>query len=485
MHAVADLERLVSAIGRGRPQPVYLVTGDRVVAEPAAVRLGEELAKRAGCEPQVHRRPGGLGPLLADLRTFSLFSSAKVLVAVESAALADLTAAADLIDDAAEILPLPPGTADLSPRERLAAGRLLQTLSLFQIDTAAGDAMAIVGALPDGVLQGGGSRRRGGRRGRSKKRVAELREHLADLLSAALDAGLEGWAESDLVELAEIVENGLPEGHSLVLAESTVAGNHPLARTLASRGALIEMGQVEATRGGGFQGLEALTGELAGETGVTIDAGAVQELARRTLKVRQGRGGQGGVEAESTARFAAEYRKLAAMAGEGRIDQALVEGVVIDRGEQDVWKILDAIGAGKVREAMGSVHRLLATADDEMAARLSFFALLAGFARQLSAVGGMIAAGAVRPGERSYPRFKSTVAPKLQGELAGGGKNPLAGLHPFRLHRAYLAASRMDAQALGILPARVLEVEMRLKGESGAPRVALAEFVGELAASVR
>ena len=456
-----------------------------MVAEPAAIRLGEALAKRSGCRPEIHRRPGGLGPLLADLRTFSLFSSAKVLVAVESAALADLAAAADLIDDAVEILPLPAGTADLSPRERLAAGRLMQTLSLFQVDGAAGDTTAVIGALPEAVLQGGTSRRRGGRRGRSKKRVTELREHLADLLEAALNAGLEGWAESDLIELAELVENGLPEGHSLVLAESTVAGRHPLARTLASRGALVEMGKVEVTRGGGFQGLEVLTEELSAETGATIDPRAVQELAKRTLRVRQVRGGQGGVEAESTARFAAEYRKLAAMATEGRIDQALVEGVVIDRGEQDVWKILDAIGSGKVGEAMVSVNRLLTTAGDEMVARLSFFGLLAGYARQLSAVGGMIAAGAARPGERSYPRFKSTVAPRLQGELSGGGRNPLAGLHPFRLHRAYLAASRMPPEALRGLPARVLEVEMRLKGESAAPRVALAEFVGELAAAVR
>lgn len=484
MKGGADLQRILDAIESGRPEPVYLVTGDRVVAEPAAVRIGEALANKAGCEPEVHRRPSGLGSLLVDLRTFSLFSSAKVVVAVESAALADLAAAADLIDDAVEILPLPPGTVDLSPRERLAAGRLLQTLSLFQIEPGAGDATGVIGALPDPVLQGGRSRRKGGRRGRSKKRVAELREHLAGLLDAALAAGLEGWAESDLIELAEIVENGLPEGHSLVLAESTVAGRHPLVQTLTTRGAVLEMGKVEVTRGG-FQGLEILTEELASETGATIDPRAVQELAKRTLRIRQARGGPGQVEAESTARFAAEYRKLASMATGGRIDLALVEGVVIDRGEQDVWKILDAIGSGKVQEALVSVDRLLSTADDEMGARLSFFALLAGFARQLSAVGGMIAAGAARPGERSYPRFKSTVAPSLQGDLSGGGKNPLAGLHPFRLHRAYLAASRMPPEALQGLPSRILEVEMRLKGESGAPRVALAEFVAELAAAVR
>ena len=108
-----------------------------------------------------------------------------------------------------------------------------------------------------------------------------MREYLAHLLEAALEAGLEGWAESDLIELAEIVENGLPEGHCLVLAESTVAGRHPLAKTLASRGALLEMGKVESTRGGGFKGLETLTEELSTGTGGTIDRGAVQATLQK------------------------------------------------------------------------------------------------------------------------------------------------------------------------------------------------------------
>ena len=95
-----------------------------------------------------------------------------------------------------------------------------------------------------------------------------------------------------------------------------------------------------------------------------------------------------------------------------------MESAVIDRGEQDVWKILDAVGSGKVREALQGVDRLLSSAADPVAARLSFFALLAGFARQLAAIGGQFEAGVVRPGEKSYSRFN-----KFQEAIADGRPN--------------------------------------------------------------
>ena len=86
----------------------------------------------------------------------------------------------------------------------------------------------------------------------------------------------------------------------------------------------------------------------------------------------------------------------------------------------------------------------------------------------------------VEPGMRNYGRFKSQLAPRLQAQ-SGPGSNPIAGLHPYRLHRAYLAASRMGSSRLEQLSWRVLQTELRLKGDSGAPNAALAELVVELA----
>ena len=189
------------------------------------------------------------------------------------------------------------------------------------------------------------------------------------------------------------------------------------------------------------------------------------------------------MDADSTARFAGEYRKLAELlepGGAGKIDRKLVEQSVEDRGEEDVWQLLDAIAAGRGGEALDRLHRLLAAADDALAARLSFFSLLASFCRQLVAVRGMLRVARLSPNEANYGRFKTQHAPGLQSEIPTGGKNPLAGLHPFRLHRAYLAACRLPEPFLARLPADLLETELQLKGESNEADVALARLVARL-----
>jgi DNA polymerase-3 subunit delta len=469
------------------PPPVWLVHGDLVLAEPAGERLAAALAGGSGAAVETYRRPPSLSPLLADLRTFSLFVPAKVILAVDTAVLADRGAAAQLVDDAREALPLPAGfdARPLIARERSAASRLLQALRLFDVDPEEGTAAAAIDRLPDWALEGG---KAGGRKRRPSD---ELRAGLAALLDGARREGMRGWGSGDLAELSDVVQGGLPPGHTLVLAERAVAAGHPLLALLAERGTVAELGELEAARGGAWEGLADLARELERQTGVAIARDALDELARRTLRQasdgRKGAAGAPGARAESTARFAAEYRKLANLArggGGGRIDRRLVEGSVEDRGEEDVWQLLDAVALGRGDEALDRLHRLIAGADDPLQARLAFFGLFASFCRQLTAIRGMMRLARVPEGEESYPRFKARWAPALQGELAlpeGKGKNPLAGLHPFRLHRAYLAASRLPERLLARLPADVLETELRLKGESAEADAALSQIVVHVA----
>jgi hypothetical protein len=468
--------------GSGQPSQVCLVHGDLVLAEPAAQRIAGALAETAGLPPaavETHRRPASLSPILQDLRTYSLFSTGKVVLATGSAVFADRSAAGELIDDAAEVVPLGGAEQALSARERQGASRLLQACRLFDLDPYAGAPERVLAELPAWVLEGGKTRRSGGR-GRGKRQVEDLRAALCGLLEAARREGLQGTADSDLSELSEVVRSGLPPGHALVLAESAVAADHPLVRLLEERGAVLALGRVESDRGG-WQGLDLLAAELGRQTGVGITADALGELARRTLRQEsdaRGRG-TGGVDADSTSRLAGEYRKLANLA-EGRIDRRLVEQTVEDRGEEDVWQLLDAIAAGRGGEALDRLQRLLNAADDALAARLTFFSLLSSFCRQLVAVRGMMRVARIPAGEANYGRFKNSHAPALQAEIPTGGKNPLTGLHPFRLHRAYLAACRLPEPFLARLPADLLETELQLKGESGEADVALARLVARL-----
>ncbi len=482
----SGIDELTERAVAGRGGPVFLIAGDRVLAEPAGQRLATALAEAAGCQVEVHRHPPRLTPILGDLRTFALFSSAKVVLAVETGVFADRGAAAAFVDDAAEAVPLAGGD-DLSPGERRAAVRLLQAIRLFDFDPYRGDPAAVLERLPDWAFQG--AKGTGGRsRARGKKQVETLRQDLAPLLAAARAAGIEGMGEDEVSELAAVIRDGLPEGHVLVLAESSVAADHPVVVTLGERDALLRLAGVESSRDG-WKGLDGLAAELARETGVAIARDALEELARRTLRQQPGFG-QTGVASDSTARLAAEYRKLANLAQgaqglkRSRIDAAMVAEAVEDRGEEDVFKILDAVGAGRGAEAAERLRRYLGSASDPVGARLSFFGLFAGFCRNLTAVAGMARVAGVRRGERSYPRFKERLAPALQGDL-DGRKNPLAGLHPFRLHRAYLAASTMAEDYLARLPWRVLQTELALKGESGDPETALAELVAEVASTAR
>jgi hypothetical protein len=496
-----ETEAFLARLTAGGERPaVCLVTGDLVLAAPAAERIAEALAAAAGCAVETHRRPASIAPLLADLATYSLFNPGKVLLAVDTAVLADRSAAAALIDDAQEGIPAAGHGKDaagdardirgLGARERPAAVRLLQALHLFDVDPYEGSVENAIAELPDWALEGGPGRK--GKRG--KRQLEDLKTGLAALLEAARREGLQGAGGSDLSELSAIVRGGregLPAGHSLVLAERTAPADHPVVALLAEHRAVLALGRVEAAKGGAWEGVERLAAELERQTGAAIAKDALAELARRTLRQEgDGRkGASGSAEADSTARFAGEYRKLAGLVGGGapggKIDRKLVERAVEDRGEEDVWQLLDAVAQGRPGEALDRLHRLIGSAEDPLAMRLSFFSLFASFCRQLTALRGMMRLARVPAGDENYSRFKDRHAPALQGGLPTGGKNPLAGIHPFRLHRAYLAASRLPEPLLARLPALVLDTELLLKGEGTEADAALGQLVGRVAAAAR
>lgn len=483
--AVAPESAVAARIEKGERRALYLVTGEALLAEAAGRRIATALA---GAEDavQVHHRPEGLKDILADLRTFSLFGGAKVVVVVESAVLSDRDSAAYLIEQAAEGLPVGPDD-ELTAAGRHAAGRLLQACRLFGLDPFAAPAEEVVAQLPDSALAGGVT---AGGRSRRKKRSKSEREELARQLAALLDAAareeLQGWAESDAADLETLARQGLPERHALVLCEVAVDARHPLCAHLRAEGALVELTTVEAGAKGGWEGLDDVAAELERETGAAIERDALAELARRTLK-RGSDWGSSRPDADSAARFAAEYRKLASLAEQGSIGVDLVTEVTRDRGEADVFAMLDAIGEGRSGDALDQLRRALAAADDEMRVRLGLFAQLAGFARRLAVVGGVVEAAGLPWGERSYSRFKARIAPRLaEGRVPDADEALFARkVHPFPLHRAYLAAGRLGNELLAQLPGRLLETELQLKGESDDADAALTSLVVWLATAKR
>jgi hypothetical protein len=439
--------------------------------------LAEALGKELGCAPQVVRRPDEIADVAADLRTFSLFADGKVVAVVESGVLADRATAAALFEEVRQQLPWSGGPDDLSGKARDAATRLLQVLRLFDLDPVSLGGERALAALPETLLAGKGTRGASGARGKSA--TEEARAGLLPLLQAAVAAGLRGLGDSATSLVADLVRDGLPDRHALVLIESAVAEGHPVLEALTRREAVAFAGEITAGKQG-FAGLPALASELQRETGAEIDRAALEALAKRTLRFEEGFGEGREVDADSMARFAGEYRKLAALSGGDKIQVALVEKSIEDRGQEDSFRILDAIGEGRAAEALAKLQRYLGSAEDPLAARLMFFGSLAGFCRRIVVVRGIAAALRVPTGERNFGRFTQWAA-KLQGEVPGLAKNPLAGMKPFPIFKAYLAAGRIPAATLDSLPAQVLETERRLKGDSGDPDAALAALVLTLA----
>ena len=484
-----EIDAAVERIEGGDRQPLYLVIGEEVLAMREATRIAGAVASAAGCQVAIHKgaAEAELRSILADLSTFSLFDSAKVALVSGSAVFADRDAAADLIDEAAKAVVDDSGAVrplgdPLSSAERVAAGRLLQVLRLFGTGPLEGGAEEPTSALPDWVLSGGKNYRKGGRRGRLKKQRTELRKGLAALLEAARAEDLSGWSEGNLAELDRAAEGGLPEGHALVLAERSVDRDHPIVRRLFEREAAFAFDTLGLDRQGKPTGLDPIVAELARETGVSIDRMAAAELARRTLRTEGW--GAGEVDEASAARFAAEYRKIAAGMPEGsrRIDRAAVVEMVTDRGEEDVWKIISAIEERSPGEGLALMRRYFDGARDRQGERFRFLSVLAGRCEQLIAVHGIAMAHRL-PEQQHFNGFKARVLPKLMAEWPGAVRKP-APYGLFRIYQAAMARRSPEAVAeVAELPWRVLETEMRLRGGSADGDTALEALVLAMAGS--
>jgi hypothetical protein len=211
-----------------------------------------------------------------DLRTVALFDRGKLLVVHGTGLLADLEATAKMTAEVLKAAKSLKEESELDGGLREAAVGLLRILRLHEIDPAGGDPEQVVARLPAALLG---------------EMSAESRKHLARLLDAALAAGLHGAGADDLTLLSDLLRDGLPERHLLILVESAVDAKHPLVRALAKRGAVVEAGRLGLQETQGVSGLDALVAELERETGARLGRDAAQELVRRTLRGEDSRRG--------------------------------------------------------------------------------------------------------------------------------------------------------------------------------------------------
>ncbi len=486
MSSKAKAEKAPAANLGPRPEAVSVVVffGSRSLAEAAAASWIEARLSGGLLEFARHVGPEFLESAVVDLRTASLFAGGKLHLLIETGVLETPLAPEELLSQALSGLESGQVSTASSESTRQAALVLLRMLRLLGISWDGEAPDRVIDRIPDSVW--GAYRRLSGRSVSSSQEAA--RSKLRSLLEMALQEGLRGLSENAAGMVFDLVQDGLPRGHWLVLVESRGDLRHPLAMALRARGALVEVGQVELdTKRSGLAGFRPLLERLERESGVVMAPEAAEELLRRTVrfKTEPWSGASALVDPDSLQRLESEYRKLGSLFPSGELRREDVAQWVVDRGEEGAFEWLDALAEGRTEEALERVERRLSGAAEPGGERLRLLSQLAGLVRQVWAVSSVARRVGVPLRPESFGRFRDRIYPRLLEPVPELGSSPLAGSKPFPLYRAFCLACRLPEGLLERLPARLWRSERRLRGESEAPELELASFVAETALWLR
>lgn len=244
-----------------------------------------------------------------------------------------------------------------------------------------------------------------------------------------------------LGELTELVQKGLPAGHSLVLTAPAVDGRSALYRAFKSAGRVVEQRLPEKPREAEAAAVDLARSYLE-KAGLRADEVVVFELVRRV-------GGD-------AATLAQEATKLAAWAGERCVVTTEdVQRLTPATREVASWTLADAIGPGRTGEALGALAQLLGQSESAIAlaagleARFRDLMML----RECEDRGWARLVG-------SYASWSS--APEAEAVLSALGDRDPRRLHPYRAGRLLEEARRYSADRLRSIRAAILDVRERM-----------------------
>ncbi len=344
------------------------------------------------------------------------------------------------------MLPVDGGAASSPARRATPRLRLLQILRLYDLDPAAGAPERALGRrFPDGLLSDG--KGEGCRRGAAPPtRAAPRRGGRGGPARHGRERGLAGRR---------------PAARRPAAAATSWSWSRAQSPTgirwskRSSGAAVLEAGRSRLGEGSGaYRGprRRSPTSSSARPGSRLRTDAASRARAAHAAAARIGIGrGRGSVDADSTARFSAEYRKLASLVRRREASTSL-DRARQRRGSRRGGGLADPRRArrrARRDEALAKIRRRVAGAEDPLAERL--YVLRPPL--RIRAAGRwpwrersrQRALGAARA---SFETFKNRVAPALQKALTEAGLGALAKLHPFRLHKAYLAAARFPAERL-------------------------------------
>jgi DNA polymerase-3 subunit delta len=426
---VSDLEPLLAEIRAGRIRPFYLTWGEEYLARREADALVEALVPGALASLNLVILDGASPREVAqELATLPLLAGNKVVLLRDPEFLAPRKGRTDALAKARE--------AWKAGRRKEGARRLL--------------ALVARAGWGHEALEPGGHGAPSLEDWKEELSVVLAEADLDFLREVATFVREEGVAapESDASALLSRLEEGLPQGHALVVAATDVDAKSPLLRLARERGALVE--RKVATR---LRDLDLST------------------VARDFLRPFQKRLGPGAEEVlrervgGNMRLLQSELEKLALYASGALIERKDVEQLVAHTREEEFLELADALQKRDLPAALSYVEEALAGGAPPLLLLGAIASVVRGLVEAQERVAHL---GGGRP-PRGFDDFKARLFPAIEREAkAAGVRVP----HPYAAFLAASAAARYGRPQLRAALLACAEADLALKS-SGAGKLVL------------
>lgn len=410
----------------GEGKPIYLISGEEFLVQKAADELVKQLVPDASVGLNLALMDGASPREIAqELATMPLFPGPKVVLVKDPEFLAPKKGRDDALARARD--------AWKANRRKEAARRILAIAAragwgVAELDPGAPGAPSVEQWFAELNVD-----------------LAEADVHfLSEVAAFCREEGISA-PESDVSVLVELLERGVPKGHSLVLAATALDGKNPLVTAAKAHGQHLVRGVSHSGKGRpSYKTLdlrEAVDEFLRG-TGKKLDPKAEEELKERV----------GG----NMRTLQSELEKLASYVTGPRIGVEDVKLLVSHSREDEFGELQNAIQERNLALALAVIREAIAQEKHGLQ-------LLPGVVNALRALldGRERVAQHVKGPFRMSPReFESRVFPHIEREAkAAGRKVP----HPYAAYKAAEAAAKYERAELIDALIACAEADMQLK----------------------
>jgi DNA polymerase III subunit delta len=448
----AEIREAVATIQGGASPRACLVCGDDDYLRGAAAReLGEALLPEADRNAFNFRTLDGeredIGEIVAAMRTYSLFGGPTVLWVERTRLLVSRLNAEEVLAKAAATWT----DADRRDNERgrsRAAHDVLKVLAVRRLGLDAIDPENLDGAL-DEVLEG---------------QDAGAAGWLHQVYEYCMRRGLAPAGSGGEAHLIEALEEGWPEGNTLVLVAASCDRRLRLFKAFRAHGLVVD---VAVSSSGGRSAEDAARRRLQGMA--QAEGAELTPGARALLEKKVG---------FDLSRLHQEISKLATYVGaEGPVTEVAVEEVVGWTREEGQWELSNAIQERDRGRALRTLRRMLEHGETPIRVFFQVAAKVRSLLLARACIEGPLAS-VWRPG-LDESGYRNRIRPRVEELLSAEDDTwgSVLRVHPWALFKSLEATERYGRGELLRAHEGLYETNWRLVTGQGAPAALLEQLV--------